>query len=154
MDNNYPSAFHSNCIGDIPCNKHNRGCVNNKSKIIRVNNKSIPMEESYLRNNKKVNIVRKAYNNQLNSTQNMNTTTTHCLPYEPPSKVIDSNEVDFPTDSSHFWCNQRGYGNVVIATYGTCNNIYGKVNPWNRIPQLSDPYTSPADIKMAWAWNK
>ena len=35
MNNNYPSAFHSNCIGDIPCNKHNKGCVTNRSKVIR-----------------------------------------------------------------------------------------------------------------------
>ena len=41
----------------------------------------------------------------------------------------------------HFsvWTNQRGYGNIVVATIDNKNNVVGSVSPWNRIPALTYP---------------
>lgn len=82
------------------------------------------------------------------------TTTTHCLPYEIPKRVIQNNDVDFDIKNTANWSNTRGYGNIVVATNDTCNNVHGRIHPWNRIYPLGKPYSGPADIKNAWNVNK
>ena len=145
MENNYPSAFNTGCVKNIQCNTISSSCKNTSSKFI--NTESLRSKDVKIKKNKRSSKSgSKIYNSD-------NSQSLYCLPYSAPSNVIDSNLVDFEPTDSHSWSNQRGYGNIVVATYDTCNNIHGKVNPWNRIPKATNPYSSPADIKMAWAWN-
>ena len=80
--------------------------------------------------------------------------TVHCLPYKAPNRVINNNYVEYPSVKTHSWSNTRGYGNIVLATNDSCNNIHGKVKPWNRIESLNCPYNTPVDVSMAWNVNK
>ena len=45
-------------------------------------------------------------------------------------------------------------GNIVVATNDSCNNVHGRVHPYNRISKLSMPYDGPAVVKDAWKMNK
>jgi hypothetical protein len=152
MDNNYPSSFNNNCVKNTSCKTISSSCGNGvSSKFIKSQLNKIKTNETY--NKAKVSNS-KFENNYSNNLKPLKCSqTTHCLEYKAPKEIINDNIVDFDTTNSHSWSNQRGYGNIVMATNDTCNNIRGKVHPWNRIPKLNNPYSSPADIKMAWDLN-
>ena len=78
-------------------------------------------------------------------------TTTHCQPFGPPTNVIQSNIVETADETKHVWTNQRGYGNIVIATIDNKNNVVGSVSPWNRIPSLT--YPTDTNVKPSNAWS-
>tara|TARA_Y100000389_G_scaffold79344_2_gene76093 strand:+ start:2884 stop:3222 length:339 start_codon:yes stop_codon:yes gene_type:complete len=65
------------------------------------------------------------------------TTTTFHQPYGTSNRVIQDNNVQFELQNNHSWSNSRGYGNLVIGTFDSCNNIHGRVHPWNRIRPLN-----------------
>lgn len=119
----YPNAFRVNCIGNTSCN----------------NNYTVCKDQTYI-------------NNKLQQ-RRLPQQTTHCLPYQAPKQVIQNNNVDFQFSNSNTWSNARGYGNIVIGTSDTQNNIHGRIHPWNRIHALSSPYQTPAVVKNAWAMN-
>jgi hypothetical protein len=62
-----------------------------------------------------------------------NTTTTFNQPNSIPSGVIQDNRVQFDLKNNHSWSNVRGFGNINVGTYDSCNNIHGRVHPYNRI---------------------
>ena len=70
---------------------------------------------------------------------------------KPISDSIQNNSVDYPLKSYHSWTNQRGYGNIVIASNDCKNNIYGAIYPWNRIPPLQSPFDTFVKIENAWS---
>lgn len=81
-------------------------------------------------------------------------TTTHCQAYGAPTNVIQDNTVNWPQENQHTWSNQRGYGNVVISTVDSANNVRGRVSPWNRIPSLVAPIDVSIDPSVAWSQKK
>jgi hypothetical protein len=46
------------------------------------------------------------------------------------------------------WLNVRGYGYQVLSQGNNCNTVTSQGNCFNRLPRLSDPYSSPASF--AW----
>ncbi len=62
--------------------------------------------------------------------------TTHQQESSLPSKVIQDNSVNFPLKNNHSWSNSRGYGNIVIGTFDSCNNMHGRIHPYNRLDKL------------------
>uniref|UniRef100_A0A6C0JIA6 Uncharacterized protein n=1 Tax=viral metagenome TaxID=1070528 RepID=A0A6C0JIA6_9ZZZZ len=121
----YPEAFKLNCVGKLPTD--NTYSVCQQKPIILENN---------------------------NLAQGSNYKPQGCPTYEPPREVIQSNNVDFTKTYNKSWSNTRGYGNIVVGTHDTCNNIQGRVHPWNRINPLSSPHDTPVVIKDAWSMNK
>ena len=81
------------------------------------------------------------------------TSTTHCMKYFAPKNIIQDNHVDYNITNSHTWSNARYYGNIVIGTNDTCNNIHGRVHPYNRIPALYNEYEGRLE-NPAWNNNK
>ena len=64
MENNYPSAFNNNCIGNIPCDMPGPGCpINNKTKYI------VPGEESIIRTSSNVTSTTNTRNTRYNINQ-------------------------------------------------------------------------------------
>jgi len=119
MYSNYPEAYNQNCnINEqIPCKNSNNFCKKTSTKFIYNKNKSIPKTN---------------YNPNPNYYKNSD---KKCKKYKRPVVVLNNdNVVKYTSTNSHSWSNQRGYGNIVIASNDTCNNIHGTVNPWNRIP--------------------
>jgi hypothetical protein len=137
----YPDAFHKTCVGHLPCGAMtfcSEGATSRGSVPLVLEN-GRPVGGDNLGPLRPTKIT-------------YETPLTHCLPSEVPNDNIQSNLVTFPSDTRHVWVNQRGYGNLVVATNGKeCNHIYGKVYPWNRIPPLARPYEGPAPIEYAWA---
>ncbi len=121
----YPETFRLNCVGKLPTDENYSVC---QSQPIILENKSV--------------------------LQGANDQTKGCTPYEPPMNVIQNNSVKFNKKSNKSWSNTRGYGNIVIGTHDTENNIHGRVHPWNRIFPLSSPFETPVDVKDAWSMNK
>ena len=74
--------------------------------------------------------------------------------YNSPNNVTQDNTVSEESKSTHSWSNQRSYGNIVVATHDTCNNVHGRIHPFNRLHALSEPYIGPAVKKDAWNMNK
>jgi hypothetical protein len=123
MSNLYPKVFYNNCVGKVPCDI-NSSCSNTK------------MEQDMKKNNK-IHQLRERFNPLNNSKANLknkcsNKNNYQCKGYKSPSKIIKSNEVEFPINNPHSWSNTRSYGNIIIATNDTCSNIHGKVKPYNR----------------------
>ena len=140
----YPQSFRANCVGTIPLGKNNNTCSGNKpfcdlSKhpIIIENDKIVSEEQAF---EKMPGMVRQSTN-------------SHCQAYGHPQNVIQSNEIHEKPQWSHSWSNQRGYGNIVLATNDTCNNVHGRVHPYNRLTALKQPYEGPAVIRDAWKIN-
>ena len=129
---NYPESFRVNCVGKLPCNNNKKFCDVSKKPII--------IENNDVREN--------------NGRVNDNTTTNYCQNYAAPINVINDNIVREKPKSAHSWSNQRGHGNIVVGTHDSCNNIHGRVHPFNRIFPLSEPHIGPAVKKDAWALNK
>ena len=120
MSNKYPNSFYLNCVGNIPCDRSSN-CIHENSKIKKeiIENKKIHLlrEKIYPRGN--INLSSKCNNIKKSI----------CEGYDNPSKIIGNN-IDFELTNSHSWSNTRSYGNIVIATNDTCNNIHGKVKPF------------------------
>ena len=127
---NYPDSFRVNCVGNLPCNNNKRFCDISKKPIIIENNNVVEEDIQH------------------------HTTTNYCKKYSQPMKIIQDNLVTEKPKSSHSWSNQRSYGNIVVGRHDTCNNVHGRVHPYNRIFPLSEPYIGPAEKKDAWALNK
>ena len=121
---NYPQAFTNTCLCGSSCNNNICKCTNSTCKCSK--NKQ---REPYF-------------------------TTTHCQPFSPIMNIIQDNKVDFSNDTKHNWSNQRGYGNIVVSTADNCNNVVGRVAPYNRIPTLSLPTSSNIDPQYAWSNKK
>jgi len=145
MNNNYPDSFYINCAKSVPCDTPGPGCelsnlknINPKKKLIKKRNVT---KEHKINNNK-------LYKYRIN-----NTISTHCMPYKPIQSLIQSSDIDFPSSNSKKWSNYRSYGNLVIGSSDNSNNIYGKINPWNRIEKLNCPYNTNVDVNMAWNMN-
>lgn len=62
--------------------------------------------------------------------------TPHSEIADSPTKIIQDNGVNFPLKNNHSWSNSRGYGNIVVGTFDSCNNVHGRVHPYNRLPKL------------------
>ena len=75
------------------------------------------------------------------------------MPYKPIQSLIQSSDIDFSSSNSKKWSNYRSYGNLVIGSSDNSNNIYNKINPWNRIEKLNCPYNTNVDVNMAWNMN-
>ena len=135
----YPDSFRVNCVGTLPCNNNRKFCDLSNEPVV-IQNGNVVSEENSQNIQKPV--------------KSVNSTTTHCLPYGAPKRVIQSNEITEKPKWSHSWSNVRGYGNIVVATNDDCTNIHGKVHPYNRIHPLSMPYDGPAVIKDAWKLNE
>ena len=135
----YPDSFRVNCVGTLPCNNNRKFCDVSKEPVV-IQNGNVVSEENSPQVNQPINKA--------------SSTTTHCLAYKAPQRVIQDNEVNFKPQWAHSWSNTRGYGNIVVATNDTCNNIHGRVHPWNRIQPLSMPYDGPAVVKDAWKMNE
>ena len=142
MSNSYPDVFQKNCAGAYWCDTPVKGCNLSMSKKVSGKKKVVAESENVMSEDSLVNVTVDR------------SSTIHCLPYKPPSKVIGNNTVNFKTVNTHSWSNQRGYGNIVTATNDTCNNIHAKVKPFNRIEPLSAPFFTNADVKMAWRSSK
>lgn len=121
----YPDAFRINCVGKLPTDNNYSIC---KQKPIILENKNV-VEEG---NQKPV----------------------KCQPYNPPTSVIQSNLVPKNAVSNKSWSNSRGYGNIVVATHDTENNMHGRVHPYNRLRPLTKPYQTNVEVNDAWAINK
>ena len=117
---NYPDSFRINCVGELPCNNNKKFCDVSKKPIIIENNRVVEGEEQH------------------------STTTNYCKNYNPPMRVIQDNKIVEKPKSSHSWSNQRSYGNIVVGSNDTCNNIHGRIHPYNRLFALSEPHIGPA----------
>ena len=140
---NYPDSFRVNCVGELPCNNNKQFCDVSKKPII-IENNNVVENNNGIKNNNRIK------NNRINNT----TTTNYCKPYKAPIRIIQDNKIIETPKSAHSWSNQRSYGNIVIGTHDSCNNVHGRVHPFNRINPLSEPYIGPAVKKDAWALNK
>ena len=121
MSNKYPNAFYSYCVGKVPCDGTSE-CIHQNSKMdkdIHENKKLHLLRERILPSGRTD--LSKGCSNQVRSI---------CEGYESPSKKIEGKDVNFEIKGSHTWSNTRSYGNIVIATNDTCNNIHGKVKPF------------------------
>jgi hypothetical protein len=152
MNNSYPDSFRLNCVGKIPCNNNFNVCENknNKSPMIIENDQLIDEKKN---KNKSYNNISNISNRNITDKAALSTT-THCLPYSTPNKVIQTNKINFKPTDNKSWSNQRGYGNILVATYDRENNIKGSVHPYHRIYPLKQPYDGPADIYNAWRMSK
>ena len=146
----YPDSFRVNCVGTLPCNNNRQFCDSSKNPVV-IQNGIVVSEESSSDVLNTQNTQSPLLKNEINAGDS---TTTYCQAYGVPERVIQDNEINQKPNWSHSWSNQRGYGNIVVATDDTCNNIHGRVHPWNRIAPLSMPYDGPAVIKKAWKMNK
>tara|TARA_B100000963_G_scaffold45853_2_gene34250 strand:+ start:609 stop:1046 length:438 start_codon:yes stop_codon:yes gene_type:complete len=135
----YPDSFRVNCVGTLPCNNNRQFCDHSKGPVVIQNGKVVSEESSSEKLTRPIKNV---------------STTSHCQAYGVPEKVIQDNEIGEKPKWTHTWSNVRGYGNIVVATNDSCNNIHGKVHPYNRISSLSMPYDGPAVVKDAWKMNK
>jgi hypothetical protein len=133
----YPDSFRVNCVGTLPCNNNKQFCDHSKGPVV-IQNGAVVSEE---RSSEKLNKID-------------NSSTTHCQSYGTPQRVIQDNEIKEKPNWTHTWSNVRGYGNIVVATNDSCNNVHGRVHPYNRITKLSMPYDGPAVVKDAWKMNK
>ena len=148
MNNSYPDSFRLNCVGKVPCNNNFSVCDNTNKPVVIENDKIVPDQ----RRNQRIEDIQ---NNQQGMVRRgSRSTTTHCLPYETPKRVIQNNLVDFKPVDNHSWSNQRGYGNILLATVDNQNNVKGSIHPYHRIQPLRQPYDGPADIYNAWRMNK
>lgn len=77
-----------------------------------------------------------------------------CSSYNPPQNVVQDNAIPTNKVSNKSWSNVRGYGNVVVATHDTQNNVHGRIHPWNRITPLNNPHDTPVVVKDAWSTNR
>jgi len=144
MNNSYPDSFRLNCVGKVPCNNNFNVCDNTNKPVIIENDKIVPEQKKQFTQQYQQGDVRKP----------SLSTTTHCLPYDAPKRVIQNNLVDFKPVNNHSWSNQRGYGNILVATSDNQNNIKASVHPYHRIQPLRQPYDGPADIYNAWRMSK
>tara|TARA_B100001093_G_scaffold346014_1_gene330658 strand:+ start:777 stop:1235 length:459 start_codon:yes stop_codon:yes gene_type:complete len=145
MNNSYPDSFRLNCVGKVPCNNNFDVCDNTNKPVIIENDKIVPeQKKQFTQQGYQQGNVRKA----------SLSTTTHCLPYDGPKRVIQNNLIDFKPVNNRSWSNQRGYGNILVATSDNQNNIKGSVHPYHRIQPLRQPYDGPADIYNAWRMSK
>ena len=74
----------------------------------------------------------------------------YCMPDRAPQPSNQTNVWGQPQEAFHSWSNQRGYGNLVVATNDVNHNIVGRVSPWNRLIPLPLPTDTQVDIQMAW----
>ena len=117
MNNSYPDSFRLNCVGKVPCNNNFSVCDNTNKPVVIENDKIVPDQ----RRNQRIEDIQ---NNQQGMVRRgSRSTTTHCLPYETPKRVIQNNLVDFKPVDNHSWSNQRGYGNILLATVDNQNNV-------------------------------
>ena len=124
MQGNYPDVFNNSCIKNVECQTHTSNCK--KKKLSTFNVKST-----------KPKVISKptSHHNQcLNHSKLLN------------ESIVNDNKVDFDTSNNPSWSNQKGYGNIVVGTFDDCSNIHNKYYNWNRIPALTKPYSSPADV--------
>tara|TARA_B100000575_G_scaffold294356_1_gene309751 strand:- start:4283 stop:4687 length:405 start_codon:yes stop_codon:yes gene_type:complete len=124
----YPDAFQLQSVGNLQ------------------NNTNVPTKPIILENNKMVPLK--------NSTENQETTTTHTQEFGDINNVDQDNGVDFAIGNNHSWSNVRGYGNIVVGTNDSRNNIHGRVHPYNRIASLKNPHDTLVDTSMAWDVNQ
>tara|TARA_B100001093_G_scaffold519364_1_gene608029 strand:- start:279 stop:644 length:366 start_codon:yes stop_codon:yes gene_type:complete len=117
----YPDAFRLNCIGKLPTDSNYSVC---QQKPIILENK---------------NVVEKGHNRP-----------ESCSAFAAPQNVVQDNAVPSGLVSNKSWSNVRGYGNVVVATHDTENNMHGRVHPWNRLNNMASPYETPVVTKDAW----
>jgi len=61
-------------------------------------------------------------------------------------KVADQTNTVSEFNTGHQWSNTVGYGNINISSKGCCDR-----HPWNRIPPLTFPTSTPVVIKNAWS---
>ena len=139
MYNNYPNIFKNNCAKKISCNTNlNLSC---KSGLDNINNElnRLKEQEQNIKKNTQKRIDREKG--------------TVCSNYNSPIDVNENNSINFNLLNNHSWSNQRGYGNIQIGSFDSCNNINGEVFNWNRIPKQYKPYSSPANVNIAWSKN-
>ena len=148
MNNSYPDSFRLNCVGKVPCNNNFSVCDTSDKPVVIENDKIVPDQ----RRNQRIE-DRQNYQGGMVRRQSRSTT-THCLPYDTPKRVIQNNLIDFKPVDNHSWSNQRGYGNILVATVDNQNNVKGSVHPYHRLQPLKQPYDGPADIYNAWRMNK
>lgn len=127
MYNNYPNSFKENCAKKMECDNSSKTCKNSSVYI------------------------KKELNKLKKSNDNKNNSKTQCIEYSNPKKEIKENIINFDILSNHTWSNQRGYGNIMLGSNDNCNNLNNKIYNWNRIPKQNNPYSTPANVDMAWA---
>lgn len=137
MYNNYPNIFKDSCAKkNISCDTNsNFSCRNGLDNI---NNELKKLKEENSKNKPKRMDREKG---------------TICADYNSPIDITENNSINFNLLNNHSWSNQRGYGNIQISSFDSCNNINGEVFNWNRIPKQYKPYSSPANVYMAWSKN-
>ena len=59
--------------------------------------------------------------------------------------VLDQNNIVHGNKVGHKWSNTIGYGNIRVSSIN-CSKKY----PWNRIPPLTFPSSTPVNPRMAW----
>lgn len=135
MYNNYPNIFKNSCVKNISCNTNsNFTCKNGLDNINNELNK-LKKENSHK------NIDKDKEKGKI------------CSDYSSPLEVYENSSINFDLLNNHSWSNQRGYGNIQISSFDSCNNIKGEVFNWNRIPKQYKPYSSPANVNIAWSKN-
>ena len=151
--NNYPEAFNINCAKSLACDTPGSGCRLQNVLVMENKNNKLVNKTSKLVKKRDITKEYKINNNKIYNHRTYNTT-LHCTPYQPIKTTIQNRNIDFPSSNSRNWSNQRSYGNIVLGTSDSCNNIYGKVKPWNRIEKLNCPYNTNVDVNMAWNLNR
>ena len=49
------------------------------------------------------------------------------------------------------WSNIDGYGNIIMYSLEECGKLNDNIKPWNRIPALEKPYSTPVNTTYAWS---
>jgi len=136
----YPNIFINNCAKDISCNTNlNNSCKNGLNNI---NNEMKKLKKTKTAQ-EKMDIKKGNIDKEKGLI---------CQEYSSPYD-ISNNNINFNLLSNHSWSNQRGYGNIQVSSFDDCNNLKGKIFNWNRIPKQYNPYSSPANVNMAWSKN-
>ena len=139
MYNNYPNIFKNSCVKNISCDTNSNFTC--KNGLDNINNELNKLKG---KNNLKMNIEQKKKDIEKGAI---------CSDYNSPIQVYENSSIDFNLLNNHSWSNQRGYGNIQISSFDDCNNIKGEVFNWNRIPKQYKPYSSPANVNIAWSKN-
>lgn len=110
-----------------------------------------PFDNAYTFYNHYSTAFQNTFNNQISSSQKRLNGTNNCTPFRP--LYADNNNKVPPSVQYQKWTNQRDYGNICVQSYDPANMVNSNCYPYNRLPKLSTPETSPADTNMAWSTN-
>ena len=121
------------------------------NKITVTDDMRDPFDNAYTYYNHYSNAFQNTFNNQISSSQKRLNGTNNCTPFSP--LFADNNNKVPEANQYQKWTNQRDYGNICVQTYDPSNMVNSNCYPYNRLPQLSTPETSPADTNMAWSQN-